>query len=93
MAVLGVVTERGSLVDSQGTIEADGYGLPESVTMDALARVVQKSRTLCEAQTALGLGRSTTCEILTDFDLLDLATDRSTDLEEVVDRIHAASTA
>ncbi|WP_255197562.1 hypothetical protein [Halorarius litoreus] len=80
------------------TIEADGYGLPERVTVESLAHAVQSSRTLYEVQTTLGLDRSTTRSLLTDFDLLDLvvsrlAADHSTELEEVVDRIHAASPA
>jgi hypothetical protein len=79
------------------TIEADGYGLPEGVTMDSLARAVQQSRTLFEAQTELGLDRQTTRSVLADLDLLEfvtsrIAADRTTDLEDVVDRIHAAST-
>jgi hypothetical protein len=83
--------------DSSVSVEADGYGLPDSITMDSLVRVVQQSRTLYEAQTALGLDRSTTREILTDLDLLDLVTsrltaDHTTELEDVIDRIHAAST-
>lgn len=80
------------------TIEADGYGLPESITMDSLVHAVRESRTVYEAQTTLGLDRSTTRNLLTDLDLLDFVTsrvaaDRSTELEDVVDRIHAASTA
>lgn len=79
------------------TIEADGYGLPASVTMESLVHAVQSSRTLYEAQTELGLDRSTTRDILTDLDLLDLVTsrisaDHSTEIEEVVERIHASST-
>lgn len=80
------------------TVEADGYGLPEPVTMDSLVRAVQQSRTLYEVQTALELDRATTRDLLTDLDLLDLVTsriaaDRTTDLEDVIDRIHAANTA
>lgn len=95
--------DEGAEVEASGddvtsaAIEADGYGLPESVTMDSLVSAVQESRTLYETQTALGLDRSTTRDILTDLDLLDLVTsrlaaDHTTDFEEVVDRIHAAST-
>jgi len=89
--------EMGGEDDQSVTIEADGYGLPDSITMDSLVRAVQQSRTLYEAQTALGLDRSTTREILTDLNLLDLVTsrltaDHTTELEEVIDRVHAAST-
>lgn len=88
--------ETGEDVQS-ATIEADGYGLPKSVTMDSLVRAVQSSRTLYEAQTALGLDRETTRTILNDLDLLDLvvrriSSDHSTELDEIIDRIHTAST-
>jgi hypothetical protein len=80
------------------TLEADGYGLPDSVSMDSLVHAVHRSRTLYEAQQALDLDRSTTREILTDLNLLDMVMSRlpdegTSDIDEVVDRIHSASTA
>jgi hypothetical protein len=93
----GAEVEAGGDDITSATIEADGYGLPGSVTMDSLVSAVQESRTLYETQTALGLDRTTTRDILTDLELLDLVTSRlasaqTTDREEVVDRIHDAST-
>jgi len=80
------------------TIEADGYGLPDSVSMDSLVHAVHRSRTLYEAQRELDLDRSTTRDILTDLNLLDMVMSRlpdegTSDIDEVVDRIHSASTA
>ncbi|MFC7131572.1 MULTISPECIES: hypothetical protein [Salinibaculum] len=80
------------------TIEADGYGLPDGVSMESLVDAVRRSRTLYETQSALGLDRSTTRTILCDLNLLDLVTGRitnggPTDIDEVVERIHSASTA
>jgi hypothetical protein len=85
--------ERGSVA-----IEADGYGLPENVSMESLAHAVHRSRTLYEVQRELGLERSTVRGILCDLDLLDMVTSRlsdegTTDIDEVVDRIHSAGTA
>ena len=96
--------EDDSEVDTQDddvrsvTIEADGYGLPDSISMDSLVHAVHRSRTIYEAQKELGLDRSTTREILTDLDLLDMVTSRlsdegTTEIDEVIDRIHSAGTA
>ena len=84
--------ERGSV-----TIEADGYGLPESVSMDSLVHAVRESRTVYEVQRDLDLDRDTVRTILCDLNLLDLVTSRitdagTTDIDDVVERIHSAST-
>ena len=59
-----------SLTDEQ--LVTDGLGLPENVRIEDVADAVVESVTVYEVQTALGLDRERTQDLLEDLDLLDL---------------------
>jgi hypothetical protein len=77
---------------------ADGVGLPNDVTVEALVETVKRSHTVHEVTRDVGIEHETAIDMLRELDLLDLVVgrlateaDRDIDRDEVVDRLRAAS--
>lgn len=73
---------------------ADGIGLPDEVTVDAIVEAVRTSDTVYEVKRDIGLERGDTLALLRELDLLDLvvgrlATEREREIsrEQVVDHL------
>lgn len=73
---------------------ADGIGLPEDVTVDGLVDVVERSNTIYEVETELGIDRDVAVEMLQQLDLVGYVTGRLAMADErevsralVVDRL------
>ncbi|ERH05006.1 MAG: hypothetical protein J07HR59_00040, partial [Halorubrum sp. J07HR59] len=82
----------------QSVILADGIGLPDSVTIDALIETVRTSNTIYEVKQEIDVGRDDALELLRELNLLDLvvgrlATEGERDLsrDQIVDRLREAS--
>ena len=80
--------------DEPLTVVADGIGLPEDVTIDAIIDTVSRSNTIYEVQRDIGVGRREALDMLRELNLLDLVVgrlategDRRISREEVIDRL------
>lgn len=80
--------------DEPITVVADGIGLPEDVTVDAIIDTVSRSNTIYEVQRDIGVDRDEALEVLRKLNLLDLVVgrlategDRRMSREEVIQRL------
>ncbi len=90
--------QPGPASPEQSVILADGIGLPDSVTIDALIETVRTSNTIYEVKQEIDVGRDDALELLRELNLLDLvvgrlATEGERDLsrDQIVDRLREAS--
>ena len=78
---------------------ADGIGLPNDVTVDALVETVKRSNTIYEIEREIGVDREDALDVLRELNLLDLvvgrlATEQERDdisREDVIERLREAS--
>jgi hypothetical protein len=78
---------------------ADGIGLPNDVTVDALVETVKRSNTIYEIEREIGVDREDALDVLRELNLLDLvvgrlATEQERDdisREAVIERLREAS--
>lgn len=82
----------------ESVVLADGIGLPDDVTIDALIETVKRANTIHEVKQEIGIEREDALEMLRELNLLDLvvgrlATEAERDItrEQVVDRLRQAS--
>jgi hypothetical protein len=88
--------ETDPLPDEQ--LVADGFGLPEALTLREVADAVVDARTVHEVQRDIGLNYERTRQLLTQLNVLDLvvgrvsaASDRAVTVEAVADRIRQST--
>lgn len=66
---------------------ADGIGLPEDVTIDAIVETVRESKTIYEVKDDIGIEREDALEMLQELDLLEFVVGRlATEAEREVSR-------
>ena len=92
---LGSESEQESAAEKDDPIEsvsdtqlaADGLGLPDGLTIEALADAIESSMTLYDVQRQLDLDRDRTRELLEQLNLIDLVMQRlSHDPDQVISR-------
>lgn len=83
---------------SNTQLAADGLGLPDGLTIEAVASAIQSSMTLYDVQRQLELDRDRTQELLKQLDLIDLTMrrishnpDQEVTREEIASRIHSSA--
>lgn len=91
--------QSGDDLDS-AVVLADGIGLPDDVTVDAIVDVVRRSNTIYEVKRDIGIQRDDALEMLKELDLLEfvagrLATEaqREVSREQIVERLRETADA